>query len=91
MSHTPMKRVTSLIAITLLSGCTLSPVKDSSSAAPEMQTSTHESETNTTLKMFVFQGSDREGQQERAGYLVEFEPKFDQNDTKNRSTLIYKD
>ena len=91
MRRTSIKRTTSLIAITLLSGCTLSPVKNSAPAASDTSVGTYDSEKKTTLKMFVFQKSDREDENEQAGYMVEFEPKVAENTEKNRSVLIYKD
>lgn len=91
MSHTPIKRITALIAIVLLSGCTLSPVKNSVSATPEPQVGTHDSEEKSVLKMFVFQKTDPGEQKEHAGYIVEFDPKITENSEKTRSVLIYKD
>lgn len=91
MSHRPMKRITALIAIVLLTGCTLSPVKKSVSTTPETQVATHDPEKKSALKMFVFQKAYSGEQKEQAGYIVEFEPKITENADKSQSVLIYKD
>lgn len=91
MSHRPIKRITALIAIVLLTGCTLSPVKKSVSITSETQVATHDLEKGSALKMFVFQKAYSGEQKEQAGYIVEFEPKITENADKSRSVLIYKD
>lgn len=91
MNHTPIKRITTLIGVTLLSGCTLNPVKHSTSAAPATQVDVYDAEKKTTLSMFVFGKTPLEKQTEHMGYIVEFEPKVTENADNTRSVLIYKD